>query len=132
MRGAQLGLGGPLGDGQQWLPWVHIDDVLRALSHAWQSLESESAPSLRVYNVTAPEAVRQRDFSRVAAAVLRRPCFLRTPAWPARLLLGAQSALLLEGQLVLPARLQREGFVFRYPQLRQALQDLTGADTSAT
>jgi NAD dependent epimerase/dehydratase family enzyme len=122
----RLGLGGRLGSGRQWLSWVHIDDLLRALAHAWQSLEQEPTAGLRVYNVTAPEAVRQADFSRTAAVVLRRPNFMPTPAWPVRLLLGEQADLLLEGQRVAPARLQREGFVFRHPALRPALQQLAG------
>lgn len=123
----RLGLGGRLGSGRQWLSWVHIDDLLRAMAHAWQALEREPGAALQVYNVTAPEAVRQAEFSRVAAAVLRRPSFMPTPAWPLRLLLGEQSDLLLEGQRVAPARLQREGFAFRYPQLRPALQSLVGS-----
>ena len=122
----RLGLGGPLGGGRQWLSWVHVDDLLRALAHAWQSLEREQHAAALIYNVTAPEAIRQRDFSRTAAVVLHRPSFMPTPGWPLRLLLGEQSDLLLEGQRVAPARLLREGFVFRYPQLRPALQALAG------
>ena len=123
----RLGLGGPLGGGNQWLSWVHIDDLLGALAHAWRTLESSPASGAKlVYNVTAPGAVRQREFSRIAAAVLHRPNFMPTPGWPMRLLLGEQSDLLLEGQRVAPARLQREGFTFRYPQLQPALEQLTG------
>lgn len=122
----RLGLSGRLGGGRQWLSWVHIDDLLRALAHVWQALDREPAAVLRVYNVTAPEAVRQAEFSRIAAAVLRRPSFMPTPAWPVRLLLGEQSDLLLEGQRVAPARLLREGFVFRHPQLRPALEQIVG------
>lgn len=122
----RLGLGGRLGSGRQWLSWVHIDDLLGALAHAWEALEREPGAAPRVYNVTAPGAVRQSEFSRIAAAVLRRPSFMPTPGWPMRLLLGEQSDLLLEGQRVVPARLQREGFAFRYPQLRPALEHLVG------
>ena len=123
----RLGLGGRLGSGMQWLSWVHIDDLLRALAHIWQALERSPGTAPNFYNVTAPGAVRQRDFSRVAAAVLRRPSLVPTPGWPMRLLLGEQSDLLLEGQRVVPARLEREGFVFRYPQLQPALQHLAGS-----
>ena len=73
----KLGLGGRLGSGRQWLSWVHIHDLLRALAHAWSALENEPADGLRAYNVTAPEAVRQADFSRTAAAVLHRPTSCR-------------------------------------------------------
>lgn len=123
----RLGLGGRLGSGMQWLSWVHIEDLLRALAHIWQVLEQAPGTAPNFYNVTAPGAVRQRDFSRVAASVLRRPSIMPTPAWPVRLLLGEQADLLLEGQRVVPARLEREGFVFRYPQLQPALQQLAGS-----
>ena len=123
----RMGVGGRLGSGRQWLSWVHIEDVVRALAHTWHALEEGPAEGPRVYNVTAPEAVRQAEFSRIAAAVLRRPSFVPTPAWPVRLLLGEQSDLLLEGQRVAPARLQREGFVFHHPTLRAALQDLVSS-----
>ena len=122
----RLGLGGRLGSGRQWLSWVHIDDLLRALAHAWQALEREPDAALRVYNVTAPVPVRQSEFSRIAAGLLHRPNFMLTPAWPARLLLGEQADLLLEGQRVVPARLQSEDFDFRHPQLRPALEALLG------
>lgn len=122
----RLGLSGRLGTGRQWLSWVHIDDLLRAMAHAWQALAREPGGAPRVYNVAAPGAVRQAEFTRIAAAVLRRPSFMPTPGWPVRLLLGEQSDLLLEGQRVVPARLQREGFAFRYPQLRPALEQLAG------
>ena len=120
----RLGLGGRLGSGSQWLSWVHIQDLLRAVAHAWQALERAPGKAPNFYNVTAPGAVRQRDFSRTAAAVLRRPAFMPTPGWPMRMLLGEQSQLLLEGQRVVPARLQQEGFVFHYPQLQPALEHL--------
>ena len=120
----RLGLGGRLGSGMQWLSWVHIEDLVRALAHSWQVVERSPGGGRNLYNITAPGAVRQREFSRTAGTVLRRPSVVPTPAWPMRLLLGEQSALLLEGQRVVPARLQREGFVFRYPQLQPALEHL--------
>jgi uncharacterized protein (TIGR01777 family) len=123
----RLGLGGPLAGGAQWLSWVHIDDLLRALGHAWNALEAGGVDAPAVYNVTAPQAVRQGEFSKIAATVLRRPSLLPTPGWPVRLLMGEQADLLLEGQRVAPARLLREGFDFRYPQLQQALQALAAS-----
>ena len=120
----RLGLGGRLGSGRQWLSWVHIDDLLRAVAHAWHALDAERDAVQRSYNVTAPTAVRQLEFSRIAANVLRRPAFMPTPAWPVRLVLGEQADLLLEGQRVVPARLLEEDFVFRYPELQPALEHL--------
>ena len=120
----RLGLGGRLGSGKQWLSWVHLQDLLRAMAHAWQVLERAPGKAPNFYNVTSPGAVRQLEFSRTAAAVLRRPAFMPTPGWPMRVLLGEQSQLLLEGQRVAPARLQQEGFVFCYPQLQPAIEQL--------
>lgn len=118
----RLGLGGRLGSGRQWLSWVHIDDVLGAVAHAWRA---GGPPEVQAYNVTAPQQVTQLEFTRTAAGVLRRPSFFATPAAPVRLLLGEQSDLLLEGQRVHPARLLGEGFEFRHPGLEGALRQLT-------
>jgi uncharacterized protein (TIGR01777 family) len=122
-----LGLGGRLGSGRQWLSWIHVDDVVRAMAHRWQQAlgaGQSAAGTVGATNFTAPECVSQADFSRTAARVWRRPAIVPTPGWPMRLALGEQADLLLEGQRVAPARLQREGFVFRYPGLAQALQSL--------
>ncbi|MFC5547536.1 TIGR01777 family oxidoreductase [Massilia aerilata] len=121
-----LGLGGRLGSGRQWLSWIHVDDVVRAMAHRWQQAlrAGQSGAGAGVTNFTAPECVSQADFSRTAARVWHRPAILPTPGWPMRLALGEQADLLLEGQRVAPARLEREGFTFRYPTLEQALRSL--------
>lgn len=126
----KLGVGGPLGGGQQWLSWIHVQDLLRGMAHLWQLNEQQAPAGMPdiggAYNFTAPESVSQREFSNIAAALLHRPSFLPTPGWPMRLALGEQSDLLLEGQRVVPHRLQASGFVFRYPELRVALRDCIG------
>lgn len=114
----RLGLGGPLGSGRQWLSWIHIDDVLRGMAHLWH------AHGEGVFNFTAPETVRQRQFARIAAQVVHRPSFFPTPGLPMRLALGEQADLLLQGQRVAPARLQASGFSFAYPDLRSALESV--------
>ncbi|NGZ83017.1 TIGR01777 family oxidoreductase [Duganella aceris] len=114
----KLGMGGPLGGGLQWLSWIHVDDVIGGIAHLCRA-GGEGA-----YNFTAPESVTQAQFSRVAAKVLHRPYGFPTPGWPMRLLLGEQSDLLLEGQRVAPARLTRDGYVFRHPHLEGALRSL--------
>lgn len=124
----RLGLAGRLGSGRQWMSWVHLDDLLGALAHVGTR---PNLPPFSAWNVTAPEAVRQIDFSRTAAALLHRPAFLPTPAWPLRLALGEQSDLLLEGQRVQPTRLLQEGFPFAYPRLHEALADLTQKTAAA-
>ncbi|WP_432381137.1 TIGR01777 family oxidoreductase [Duganella sp. P38] len=114
----KLGLGGPLAGGRQWLPWIHVDDLIAGIAHLCRTGGSGA------YNFTAPECLPQGEFNRTAASVLRRPYGLPTPGWPMRLLLGEQADLLLEGQRVVPARLLDSGFVFAHPQLRGALHDL--------
>lgn len=122
----RLGLGGRLGSGRQWLSWIHVDDVLGAMAHRWRQALSHPAPGgcSGATNFTAPECVPQVEFSRTAARVWHRPSVLPTPGWPLRLALGEQADLLLEGQRVVPARLAREGYVFRHPGLEAALRSL--------
>ena len=118
----KLGAGGPMGGGRQALSWIHVADLLRA--QAWLAQRSEHESVEGAWNFTAPQCVTQREFIATAARLLHRPAILPTPAWPVRLLLGEQADLLVEGQCVVPARLQREGFHFRYPALEGALGDL--------
>jgi uncharacterized protein (TIGR01777 family) len=122
----KLGLGGPLGTGNQWLSWIHIHDLLRGIAHLCQSSlqDNTEQPGYGVYNFTAPEAVMQKEFSNIAGQVLRRPSAFPTPGEPMRFALGEQSDLLLEGQRVGPEHLEAEGFDFNYPDVRSALQSL--------
>ncbi len=120
-----LGLGGRLGSGRQWLSWIHVDDVVRAMAHRWQrAAKGLDGEGRGASNFTAPESVSQARFSATAARLWHRPAFVPTPGWPMRLALGEQSDLLLEGQRVAPARLREEGYVFRYPRLEDALRSL--------
>lgn len=114
----KLGLGGRLGGGMQWMWWIHVDDVIGAIAHLCRVGDGG------VFNFTAPESLSQAQFSRVAAAVLRRPYGFPTPGLPMRLALGEQADLILEGQRVAPARLKESGFIFRYPTLHDALRSL--------
>jgi uncharacterized protein (TIGR01777 family) len=116
----KLGLGGPMGGGAQALPWIHVDDVVRAAAHLCRT-GAEGA-----YNCTAPETVTQAQFGRVAARVWGRPYGFPTPGFPMRWMLGEQSTLLLDGQRVSPAKLVGTGFAFSHPQLAGALHHLKG------
>ncbi|KFI06588.1 nucleoside-diphosphate sugar epimerase [Massilia sp. BSC265] len=122
-----LGLGGRLGSGRQWLSWIHVDDVVGGMAHRWRHALAAPRPGTAgATNFTAPECLTQAEFGRAAGRIWRRPSFMPTPGWPLRLMLGEQSDLLLEGQRVVPRRLQREGFVFRYPGIEGALASLKG------
>jgi uncharacterized protein (TIGR01777 family) len=115
----KLGMGGPMGDGRQWMSWVHRQDVVRLI--LWL-LESEH--TLGIYNATAPSPLRNKDFAHTLGKVLDRPTVIATPAVALKLMFGEMSALLLTGQQVVPARAQAQGFVFEHPELEAALRDL--------
>ncbi len=118
----RLGLGGPLGDGRQWMSWAAIDDaadaVVFALTH-----EALRGPA----NVVAPNPVTNAEFTRVLGRVLSRPVILPMPAFAARLAFGEMAdALLLASQRVEPARLRAAGYPFRHPDLEKALRGMLG------
>lgn len=112
----RLGLGGPIGNGRQWMSWIHLEDVLAAITFL-QVEESLSG----IFNATAPHPVMNRQFARALGAALRRPAVLPVPGLALRAALGELSHLLLTGQHVLPRRLQAAGFGFAYPRVEDAL-----------
>jgi uncharacterized protein (TIGR01777 family) len=115
----RLGAGGPMGDGRQWMSWIHRDDLVRMIT--WL-LDSDRAGG--AYNGTAPAPVTNREFARTLGKTLRRPAMLPTPAFVLKAGFGEMAQLLLTGQRVLPAHALAEGFVFRFPTLTDALDDL--------
>ena len=114
-----LGLGGPLGDGRQWMPWIHLADQIALIDFLLQHPQA-SGP----YNACAPQPVRNRDFARALGQALHRPAWLAAPAGLLRLLLGELAELLLDGQRAVPRRLLQAGFRFRFTTLEEALADL--------
>jgi uncharacterized protein (TIGR01777 family) len=112
-------VGGPLGSGRQWFPWIHIADEVRAIRFL---IENQVARG--PFNLTASNLLTNAEFSRVVGRVLRRPAFVPVPAFALRLLLGEMSMVLLEGQKAIPQRLQDSGFTFRFPEAEAALRDL--------
>ena len=119
IRPFQLGLGGPVGSGDQWMSWIHIDDMVRAIEHLIDNSNLHGP-----FNCTAPHAVTNLDFSRVLAKLLNRPCAFKVPHMAMKTLLGEMSDLLLYGQHVVPTALRDSGFEFSYPALENALVDL--------
>lgn len=117
----RLGLGGPLGSGEQWMSWVHRQDLLGMLEFL---LHHEVLSG--VFNATAPHPVTNREFSLQLAEQLRRPAMLRVPGFVLQAGLGEMSSLLLGGQRVLPRRLQLAGYNFRYQYLQEALAEACG------
>jgi uncharacterized protein (TIGR01777 family) len=111
--------GGPMGDGRQWWPWIHIRDEVRALAFLMTE-ERASGP----FNLTAPNPVTNREFAQTLGKVMGRPAALPAPAPVLRLALGEMATLLLDGQRAVPKRLLELGFRFDFPELEDALQEL--------
>ncbi|MFC5473906.1 TIGR01777 family oxidoreductase [Paraherbaspirillum soli] len=115
----RLGLGARIGDGRQWMSWIHIDDYVAIVL---QLLENSDARG--PFNMNAPEAVTNAEFTSKLAHALHRPAVFVAPGWLMRLLLGSRAYLLLGGQRVLPAKLEAIGYRFSFPTLDDALRDL--------
>jgi uncharacterized protein (TIGR01777 family) len=119
----KLGVGGPVAGGRQYVPWVHMEDVVGALICA---LEDDRVRG--PVNLTAPEPVTNRELSKVLGRVLRRPAVMPVPAFAVKLLYGEMSSVVTTGARVVPARLAEIGYRFRRPGLEDALRAATGRD----
>lgn len=115
----KLGIGGRLGSGQQWMPWIHVDDLRAAILHAVFSENLTGG-----VNGCAPSAERNVDFTRKFATALHRPAIFPVPGFALKLALGGFGGALLEGQHARPVALEADGFQFRFPNLESALADL--------
>ena len=115
----KLFVGGTVGSGKQWVSWVHVLDVVRAISFAINNHNLHGP-----VNVTAPTPVRMGCFGETIGRVLKRPHWFPVPSFVMRIALGQKSKLVLEGQKVLPKVLLKQGFEFEFPNLELALKDL--------
>lgn len=122
----RMGVGGPLGNGRQWFPWIHLDDVIAAIDFL---LIDQTARG--PFNFCAPEPVTNRQFARGLGRTLKRPSFFPAPGPLMRLLLGEFSGVLLGSQRARPKRLLDGGFAFRYPTLELALEAIIKARSTA-
>lgn len=116
----RMGLGGRIGDGQQFMPWVHRDDVVSALIWMLEAPEANGA-----YNVVSPNPVTNRQFTSELASVLHRPAIFPVPAGVLKIALGEMARLLLTGQKAIPGKLTDAGYRFHYKELEPALKDAT-------
>jgi len=115
----RLFVGGRLGSGRQWYPWVHVEDEVSAIRFLIDHPQARGP-----FNLTAPHQLRNAEVAAVIARTLRRPAWLPIPGFALRALLGEKGILVLEGQLAPPDRLLSLGFVFRHSQFEGALRDL--------
>jgi len=115
----RLGAGGPLGNGRQWMPWIHVADLARMYVHA-----ADTARIRGPVNGVAPEPVRNSEFTRALGRQLHRPAFLPAPYLGLRLLFGEFAQVLFDSQRVLPRVALETGFVFQYPDIASALREI--------
>ena len=112
-------VGGPVGSGEQWLSWIHQQDLVQAYLFVLEHPDLAGP-----VNFTSPNPVRNRDFAQALGRVLSRPSFMPAPAFMMRLMLGEFAEVVLTGQKILPERLLAAGFQFLYPTIDQALKHL--------
>ena len=115
----KLFAGGPIGSGQQWFSWIHLEDVVNLLIQALTKPEMQG-----VYNATAPNPVRMTELSRTMGQVMNRPSWLPVPAFAIEALLGDGAMVVLEGQQVIPQRTLATGFKYQYSRLQPALEQI--------
>lgn len=114
----KLGAGGPIGSGRQWMSWIHREDAIRMIEWA---IDHESVRG--VYNATAPEPARNRDFVRALGKAMHRPAIVPAPAFALRLAFGQMAdETILGGQRAVPAKAVAEGFRFEHPRVEEALR----------
>lgn len=112
-------IGGPLGSGRQWFPWIHLDDLMAAVVFILKNQDLNGP-----VNFCAPGAVSHHDFAKALGNALSRPSFMKAPGFMIRLIMGELGAALLSSQRVLPDKLLKHGFEFQYPDIKQALRNL--------
>lgn len=115
----RLFVGGALGSGRQWISWIHIEDEVRAIEKV---LKDESIQG--IVNLTAPHPVTNAEFGKSISKIIHRPYWISVPAFSLKLLLGTMSIMVLEGQKVIPQKLEQSGFTFKYPYVESALKNI--------
>jgi uncharacterized protein (TIGR01777 family) len=114
--------GGPIGSGKQWFSWIHREDLVNLIIQALKDPQMQG-----VYNATAPNPVRMKEFSKTLGKVLNRPSWLPVPDFVLETMLGDGAQVVLEGQQVLPKRTESSGFQYQYNQVKDALIDIVKA-----
>ncbi len=117
----KLFAGGPIGNGQQYISWIHMTDEIDAIRFL---LENETAQG--AFNLTAPNPRRNQEFAHILGRIMKRPSFIPVPGFALRLMFGEVTTVVLDGQKVYPQRLQKLGFEYKFTQLEPAIRDLLG------
>ncbi|WP_211750001.1 TIGR01777 family oxidoreductase [Paenibacillus sp. Marseille-Q4541] len=115
----KIGVGGPIGDGKQWVSWIHIQDMIKLIDFAVRT------PDMRgPMNASSPHPVTNEEFGKTIGEVLHRPHWFPVPSFMMKALLGDMSILILEGQKVFPDKAQEYAFRFDYSRLKEAITQL--------
>lgn len=117
----KLGLGGPIGSGDHFMSWIHIEDMVNGILHLINNADCQG-----VYNFTAPEPVTNAHFSESLAKSLHRPCLFITPKFVLKFAMGEMADLLIHGQRVVPMKLRQSKFSFKFPTIDEAFENLFG------
>ncbi|MBU1397682.1 MAG: TIGR01777 family oxidoreductase [Proteobacteria bacterium] len=112
-------VGGPIGNGRQWFPWIHIEDLISAIMFVLEN-KAVNGP----LNFTAPESTRNIELVKTIAGILHRPAFMPAPSFMIRLILGEFGSSVLASQRVIPDKLLKYGFEFKYPDIRSAVSNI--------
>ncbi len=116
----RLGLGGNFAGGRQWMPWIHLDDLVELIVFA-----SETPTATGPWNASAPNPIRNEQFTTAMARAVHRPAFLPVPKFALDLLLGEVAGFVLASQRIVPEATEAAGFQFRHRDIRSTLQELT-------
>lgn len=117
----RLFVGGPMGSGKQWFPWIHLSDLLDAIMFLVGRAESNG-----VYNFCAPDSIRNLDMAKTLGQLLHRPALLKVPEFAVRLLMGEFGRAIMGSQRAVPHKLQEEGFQFAFPEFQSAMKEVLG------
>jgi uncharacterized protein (TIGR01777 family) len=119
----KLGMGGPIGGGKQWFPWIHIDDVVGLIVRALDDTALSGS-----INLVAPGILQQGEFAKALGHAVHRPALAPTPAFAIKLLLGEGAQIVLQGQHVVPRVALDHGYQFAFAEAPEALADLVAKD----
>jgi len=115
----KLFVGGYFGDGQQWWPWIHIDDVIRSIQFLLEDSQAKGP-----FNLSAPNPVINRDFGQIMGQVMGKPAFVPVPRFALNIVVGEVATIVADGQRAVPKKLMDQGFTFHFAKLEPALRDL--------
>jgi len=114
-----LGLGGPIGSGRQWFPWIHIQDIVKIYIFAMENEKIQGS-----VNSCSPQHITNKEFSDTLAKVLHRPAFFKVPKWTLKLMFNDLADFIVASQKVYPKKLMDAGYKFSFPDIKKAIENI--------